>query len=159
VKGETGDIESGSSVILEVMERGGIARGRPFPSLSLNVRLILLDELAVVPTDDCESRGVAYRAGLRRDCWISRAKAFVRTASSSNSGSSSGSGGRDERAGRRGSGGFWLRRGVMVGRSSPEFDSNGSSKGVVSTAAGCTGRGGRGGGTVPVELLNGKPSF
>ena len=47
----------------------------------------------------------------------------------------------------------------MVGRSSPEFDSNGSSKGVVSTAAGCTGRGGRGGGTVTVELINGKPSF
>ena len=156
VKGETGDIESGSSVILEVMERGGITRGRPFPSLSLCARLIVLDELAV-PTDDCESRGVAYRVGLRRDCWKSRAKAFVRTASSSNSGSSSGSGGRDERAGRRGSGGFWLRRGVMVGRSSPEFDSNGSSNGVVSTAAGCTGRRDLGGGTVPVELINGKP--
>jgi hypothetical protein len=161
VKGETGDIESGSSVILEVMGRGGIARGRPFPSLSLSARLIVLDELAVdLPTDDCESpRGVVYRVGLRRGCWKSRAKAFVRSASSSNSGSSSGSGGRDERAGRRGSGGFWLGRGAMVGRSSSEFDSNGSSKGVVSTAAGCTGRRGRGGGTVPVELINGKPSF
>jgi hypothetical protein len=160
VKGETGDIESGSSVILEVMERGGITRGRPPPSLSLGARLTLLDELALdLPTDDSESRGVAYRAGLRRDGWTSRAKAFVRTASSSNSGSSSGSGGRDERAGRRGSGGFWLGRGVMVGRSSSEFDSNGSSKGVVCMAAGCTGGRGRGGGTVPVELINGKPSF
>lgn len=153
VKGETGDVESGSSVNLEEMERGGIAGGRPLPSLSLGTRLILLDELTLdPPTDDCESRRVAYRAGLRRDCWTSRAKAFVRTASSSSSGSSSGSGGCDGRAGRRGSGGFWLGRGVMVGRSSPEFESNGSSKGVVSTAAGCTGRRGRGGGTVPDEL-------
>lgn len=68
MKGETGDIESGSSVILEVMERGGITRGRPFPSLSLATRLIVLDELAVdLPPDDSESRGVVYRAGLRRD--------------------------------------------------------------------------------------------
>jgi hypothetical protein len=161
VKGETGDIEIGSSVIVEVIERGRTTRGRPFPSLSLGARLILLDELALdLPSDDCESRGAAYKAGLRRDCWISRPKAFVRTASSSNSGSSSGSGGRDERAGRRGSGGFlWLGRGVMVGRSSPEFDSNGSSKGVVCMAAGSTGRRSCGAGTVPVELINGKPCF
>ena len=33
-----------------------------------------------------------------------------------------------------------------------EFDSNGSSKGVVCIADGCTGRRGRGGGTVPIEL-------
>jgi hypothetical protein len=159
VKAETGDIESGSSVILEVIERGRTNRGRPFPSLSLGARLIL-DELALdLPTDDCESRGVAYKVGLRRDCWILRAKAFVRTASSSNSGSSSGSGGRDERAGRRGSGGFWLGRGVMAGRSSPEFDSNGSLTGVVCMAAGSTGRRGCGAGTVPVELINGKPCF
>ena len=163
--GETDDIERGSSVIfLEIMGRGGpggIAGCRPFPSLSLGTRFKLLDELALdLPTDKGESRGVAYRAGLRRDCcWKSRAKAFERTASSSNSGSSSGSGGKDERAGRRGSGGFWLGRGVMVGRSSPEFDSNGSSKGVACVAAGCTWRRGRGGGAAPLELINGKHFF
>ncbi len=154
VKGETGDIESGSSVILEAMERGGIAGGRPLPSLSLCTRLILLDELALdLPADDSESRGVAYRAGLRRDCWISRPKAFVGTTSPSNSGSSSGSG-RDERAGRRGNGGFRLGRGVGAGRSSSlESDSKGSSKGVDCIAGGCTGRGGRGGGTGLVDLI------
>jgi hypothetical protein len=154
VKGETGDIESGSSVILEAMERGGIAGGRPLPSLSLGTRLILLDELALdLPTDDSESRGVAYRAGLRRDGRTSRPKAFVGTTSPSNSGSSSGSG-RDERAGRRGNGGFWLGRGVGAGRSSSlESDSNGSSKGVVCIAGGCTRRGGRGGGAGLVDLI------
>ena len=59
MKGETGDIETGSSVIVEVIERGRTTRGRPFPSLSLVARLIL-DELALdLPTDDCESRGFA----------------------------------------------------------------------------------------------------
>ena len=47
----------------------------------------------------------------------------------------------------------------MVGRSSPEFDSKGSSEGVIGMADGCTGRRGRGGGTVPVELMNGEPFF
>jgi len=94
VKGETGDVVSGSSVIFEVIERGRIPGGRPLPSLSLGTRLILLDELVLdLPTNDRESRGMGYRAGLRRDCWKSRAKAFVGAASSSDSGSSSGSGG------------------------------------------------------------------
>jgi hypothetical protein len=53
VKGETGDIISGSSVIIEGMKRGGIAGGTPPPSLSLATRLILLDELALdFPNDD-----------------------------------------------------------------------------------------------------------
>ena len=48
VKGEMSDIESSSSVtFLEVKERCGIIGGRPFPSLSLGTRLILLDELVL----------------------------------------------------------------------------------------------------------------
>lgn len=144
---------SGSSVTLE-MKRGGIAGGRPPPSLSLGTRLILLDELALdLPSDDCESRGVAYKAGLRREYWVSRAKG---TASPSNSGSVwwlSGPGGKDDRPGRRGNGGFWLGRGGMVGRLSEESGSNGSSKGVVCMAGGWAGRRGRGGGGGPVELM------
>ena len=45
----------------------------------------------------------------------------------------------------------------MVGRSSSEFDSKGSSKGVVCMADGCTVGRDRGSGTAPVELINGKP--
>jgi hypothetical protein len=52
VKGETGEIDSGSSVTLEAMKRGGIAGGR-LPSLSLATRVILSDELALdLPNDD-----------------------------------------------------------------------------------------------------------
>lgn len=53
VKGETGEIMSGSSVTLEAMKRGGIVGGGPPPSLSLATRFILSDDPALdLPNDD-----------------------------------------------------------------------------------------------------------